>query len=49
MKIDYKKELESASKGMILIHDPKTLIKLIFLAMERGFFSWARLRVFSNS
>ena len=28
-KIDYKKELESASKGMILIHDPKLLIKLI--------------------
>ena len=29
MQIDYKKELESASKGMILIHDPQTLIKLI--------------------
>ena len=29
IKIDYKKELESASKGMILIHDPKLLIKLI--------------------
>ena len=29
MPIDYKKELESASKGMILIHDPKLLIKLI--------------------
>lgn len=29
VKIDYKKELESASKGMILIHDPKLLIKLI--------------------
>lgn len=27
--IDYKKELESASKGMIMIHDPKLLIKLI--------------------
>ena len=29
VKIDYKKELESASKGMILIHDPRLLIKLI--------------------
>jgi putative nucleotidyltransferase with HDIG domain len=29
IKIDYKKELEYASKGMILIHDPKLLIKLI--------------------
>ncbi len=29
MKIDYKKELETASKGMIMIHDPKLLIKLI--------------------
>lgn len=29
VKIDYKKELESASKGMILIHDPHLLIKLI--------------------
>jgi HD-GYP domain-containing protein (c-di-GMP phosphodiesterase class II) len=28
-KIDYKKELEAASKGMILIHDPRLLIKLI--------------------
>lgn len=28
-KIDYKKALESASKGMILIHDPRLLIKLI--------------------
>ncbi len=28
-KIDYKKELESASKSMIMIHDPATLIKLI--------------------
>ena len=28
-KIDYKKELEAASKGMIMIHDPKLLIKLI--------------------
>ena len=29
IKIDYKKELETATKGMILIHDPKLLIKLI--------------------
>ncbi len=29
VKIDYKKELEAASKGMILIHDPRLLIKLI--------------------
>src|SRR3984885_1305564 len=29
VKIDYKRELESASKGMILIHDPRLLIKLI--------------------
>lgn len=29
VKIDYKKELETASKGMIMIHDPKLLIKLI--------------------
>ncbi len=29
MKIDYKRELEQASKGMIMIHDPKVLIKLI--------------------
>ena len=28
-KIDYKRELESATKGMILIHDPRLLIKLI--------------------
>jgi hypothetical protein len=28
-KIDYKKELENASRGMILIHDPNLLIKLI--------------------
>jgi len=28
-RIDYKKELEIASKGMIMIHDPKLLIKLI--------------------
>lgn len=29
MKIDYKKELESASRSMIMIHDPRLLIKLI--------------------
>jgi len=28
-KIDYKKELETASKTMIMIHDPKLLIKLM--------------------
>jgi len=28
-RIDYKKELESASRSMIMIHDPKLLIKLI--------------------
>lgn len=28
-RIDYKKELETASRGMIMIHDPKLLIKLI--------------------
>ncbi len=29
IKIDFKKELEIASRGMIMIHDPKLLIKLI--------------------
>ena len=29
MSIDYKRELEKASRGMILIHDPQVLIKLI--------------------
>lgn len=28
-QIDYKKELEAASKSMIMIHDPRLLIKLI--------------------
>lgn len=28
-KLDYKKELENASRGMILIHDPNLMIKLI--------------------
>jgi len=29
MAIDYKKELETASKTMILVHDPDTLIRMI--------------------
>ena len=29
MAVDYKKELESAAKGMILVHEPKLLIKMI--------------------
>ncbi|MDP2940726.1 MAG: HD domain-containing protein [Candidatus Omnitrophota bacterium] len=29
MAIDYKKELERAAKGMILVHNPDTLIRLI--------------------
>ena len=33
-QIDYKKELEAASKSMIMIHDPKLLIKLISHAPE---------------
>lgn len=35
MKIDYKKELETASKGMIMIHEPKFLIKLIVRMIVR--------------
>ncbi len=35
IKIDYKKELETASKGMIMIHDPKLLIKLIVRMIVR--------------
>lgn len=35
IKIDFKKELESASKGMIMIHDPKLLIKLIVRMIVR--------------
>ena len=35
MKIDFKKELESASKGMIMIHDPRLLIKLIIRMIVR--------------
>ncbi len=29
MKVDYKKELETAAKNMILVHDPSILIKMI--------------------
>lgn len=35
MQINYKKELETASKGMIMIHDPKLLIKLIVRMIVR--------------
>lgn len=34
-KIDYKKELESASKSMIMIHDPSLLIRLIVRMIVR--------------
>ena len=34
-KIDYKKELESASRGMIMVHDPSLLIKLIIRLIVR--------------
>lgn len=33
MTIDYKKELESAAKGMILVHEPDSLIKMIVRMM----------------
>ena len=33
MAIDYKKELESAAKSMILVHDPDVLIKMIVRLM----------------
>lgn len=33
MAIDYKKELESAARSMILVHDPQTLIKMIVRLM----------------
>lgn len=33
--IDYKKELESASRSMILIHDPRVLIKMIVRMIVR--------------
>lgn len=33
--IDYKRELESAAKGMILIHKPETLIRMIVRMMVR--------------
>lgn len=35
MKIDYKKELENASKGMIMIHDPNLLIRLMIRMIVR--------------
>jgi len=35
IRIDYKKELEAASKGMIMIHDPVVLIKLIVRTIVR--------------
>lgn len=35
MKIDFKKELETASKGMIMIHDHNLLIKLIIRMIVR--------------
>ena len=34
-KLNYKKELENASRGMILIHDPNLLIKLIIRLIVR--------------
>ena len=34
-QIDFKKELETASKSMIMIHDPKLLIKLIIRMIVR--------------
>lgn len=35
MRIDYKKELETAAKTMILIHKPETLIKMIVRMIVR--------------
>ena len=35
-QVDFKKELESASRGMIMIHDPKLLIKLIVRMIVRN-------------
>jgi len=35
IKIDYKKELENAAKGMIMVHDPGILIKMIVRMMVR--------------
>lgn len=34
-KIDFKKELEAASKGMIMIHDPNLLMKMIIRMIVR--------------
>ena len=33
MAIDYKKELETAAKNMILVHEPDTLMKMIVRLM----------------
>ncbi len=33
MPIDYKKELENAARGMILVHDPDVLIKMVIRAL----------------
>ena len=33
MAVDYKKELESAAKSMILVHEPDTLIRMIVRLM----------------
>src|SRR3989338_3248621 len=35
IRIDFKKELEQASRGMIMIHDPNLLIKLIIRKLVR--------------
>ncbi|MCA9398881.1 MAG: HD-GYP domain-containing protein [Candidatus Omnitrophica bacterium] len=35
LKIDFKKELETASRGMIMIHEPELLIKLIIRMIVR--------------
>jgi putative nucleotidyltransferase with HDIG domain len=35
LRIDFKKELELASRGMIMIHDPRLLIKLIVRMIVR--------------
>ncbi len=35
MTIDYKKELENASKGMIMIHDPNLLIRMMVRMIVR--------------
>jgi len=35
VKLDYKKELESAAKSMILVHNPETLIRMVVRMMNR--------------